>query len=134
MENNKHNPDLTVQWQNGTRVKVKPKRYQVTQKQLQAIMENKLEAILMESPQFDDADQKKAFIKSGNIITLKSTLPDFPSGQIAISKIKRNKTGAIKLINPFGNESPWYQSEKELIDAIDWSWMGKNIITKEYND
>lgn len=132
MENNKDKPDLTVQWQNGTRLTVKPRRYQVTEKQLQAIMENKLEAILAESPQFDNADQKKAFIKPGNIITLKDQLPNFPMGQIAIAKIKRDKTGAIKLINPFGTESPWYQSEKELIDAIDWVWMGKNIITKEY--
>jgi hypothetical protein len=134
MENNKHNPDLTVQWKNGTSVKVKPKRYQVTQKQLQAIMENKLEAILTKSPQFDNADQKKAFIKPGNIITFKGVLPEFPTGQIAIAKMKRDKTGAIKLINPFGTESPWYQSEQDLIDAIDWEWMGKNIITKEYND
>jgi hypothetical protein len=133
MENNKQ-PSLTIKQKDGLTVKIsqKQRRYQVTEKQLMAIMENKLEAILTESMTFDSAEQKKAFIKPGNIITLKDPLPNFPVGQIAIDKIKRGKTGAIKLINPFGTESPWYQSEQELIDAIDWVWMEKNIITKEY--
>jgi hypothetical protein len=133
MENNKQT-GLNIKQKDGLKVKIsqKQRRYQVTEKQLLAIMENKLEAILTKSPQFDDADQKKAFIKPGNIITLIDPLPDFPVGQIAIDKIKRGKNGAIKLINPFGTESPWFQSEQELIDAIDWVWMGKNIITKEY--
>jgi hypothetical protein len=97
-------------------------------------MENKLEAILTEALTFDSEEQKKAYLKPGNIITFKHKLPDFPSGQIAISKIKRDKSGAIKLINPFGTESPWYQSQQELINAIDWDWMAKNIIIKEYNE
>ena len=132
MENNENNPDLSIQWKNGTKVKIRPRRYQITKKQLQAIMENKLDGILNESMKFDTDEQKRDFIKSGNIITFKKALPNFPNKQIAISKIKREKSGAIKLINPFGTESPWFKSEQELIDGIDWEWMANNIITKEY--
>jgi hypothetical protein len=107
MENNKQ-LGLNIKQKDGLKVKIsqKQRRYQVTEKQLLAIMENKLEAILTESKTFDSDEEKKAFIKVGNIITFKEPLPAFPSGQIAISKIKRDKSGAIKLINHFGTESP----------------------------
>ena len=95
-------------------------------------MENKLDGIINYSMKFETDEQKRDFIKSGNIITFRKALPDLPNKQIAISKIKRDKSGAIKITNPFGTESPWFQSEQELIDAIDWEWMSNNIITKEY--
>jgi hypothetical protein len=133
MENNKQ-PSLTIKQKDGLAIiiKQKPKRYQVTEKQLQAILQKRIESKLTESLSFSTDEEKRAFIKVGNIITFKDPLPGFPRGQIAVAKIKRDKSGAIKLINPFGTESPWYQSEKDLMDAIDWSWMASNIITKEY--
>lgn len=133
MENNKRS--LTIKQKDGlaVTVKQKPKRYQVTEKQLQTILEKRIEAKLNESLSFSTDQEKRAFIKVGNILTFKDPLPGFPTGQIAIAKIQRTKSGAIKIINPFGTESPWYQSEQELIDAIDWDWMTQNIITKEYD-
>ena len=133
MENN-NQLDLTIKQKDGLAVivKQKPKRYQVTEKQLQTILEKRIEAKLNESLSFSTDQEKRTFIKVGNIITFKDPLPGFPRGQIAIAKIQRTKSGAIKIINPFGKESPWYQSEKDLIDAIDWEWMAENIITKEY--
>ena len=133
MVNNKQ-LGLTIKKKDGLviTVKQKPKRYQVTEKQLQAILEKRIESKLTEELSFKTNEEKRAFIKSGNILTFKDPLPGFPRGQIAIAKIQRNKSGAIKIINPFGTESPWYQSEKDLIDAIDWKWMAENIITKEY--
>jgi hypothetical protein len=132
MENNKRS--LTIKQKDGLAIiiKQKPKRYQVTEKQLQAILQKRIESKLTESLSFSTDEEKRAFIKVGNILTFKDPLPGFPRGQIAIAKIQRNKSGAIKIINPFGTESPWYQSEQELIDAIDWKWMAENIITKEY--
>lgn len=132
MENNKRS--LTIKQKDGLAIiiKQKPKRYQVTEKQLQAILQKRIESKLTESLSFNTDEEKRAFIKVGNIITFKDPLPGFPRGQIAVAKIKRDKSGAIKLINPFGTESPWYQSEKDLVDAIDWQWISKNIITKEY--
>ena len=133
MENNKQ-LDLTIKQKNGLAVivKQKTKRYQLTEKQLQAILQKRIEYKLTEALSFNTDEQKRAFIQVGNIITFKDPLPGFPKGQIAIAKIQRTKSGAIKIINPFGTESPWYKSEKNLIDAIDWKWMAKNIITKEY--
>ena len=133
MENNKQT-GLNIKQKDGLAViiKQKPKRYQVTEKQLQAILQKRIESKLTESLSFNTDEEKRAFIKVGNIITFKDPLPGFPRGQIAVAKIKRDKSGAIKLINPFGTESPWYQSEKDLMDAIDWQWISKNIITKEY--
>ena len=132
MENNKRS--LTIKQKDGLAViiKQKPKRYQVTEKQLQAILQKRIEYKLTEALSFNTDEQKRAFIQVGNIITFKDPLPGFPRGQIAIAKIQRTKSGAIKIINPFGTESPWYKSEQELIDAIDWKWMAENIITKEY--
>lgn len=133
MENNKQT-GLTIKQKDGLviTVKQKPKRYQVTEKQLQAILENRIESKLTEELSFKTNEEKRAFIKSGNILTFKDPLPGFPRGQIAVAKIQRTKSGAINIINPFGTESPWYKSEKDLIDAIDWEWMAENIITKEY--
>jgi hypothetical protein len=133
MENNKRS--LTIKQKNGLAIiiKQKPKRYQVTEKQLQAILQKRIESKLTESLSFSTDEEKRAFIEVGNIITFKDPLPGFQTGQIAIAKIQRTKSGAIKIINPFGTESPWYQSEKDLIDAIDWDWMTQNIITKEYD-
>jgi hypothetical protein len=132
MENNKRS--LTIKQKDGLAVTVKQKhkRYQVTEKQLQTILEKRIEAKLNESLSFSTDQEKRAFIKVSNIITFKDPLPGFPRGQIAIAKIQRTKSGAIKLTNPFGTDSPWYKSEKDLIDAIDWKWMAENIITKEY--
>jgi hypothetical protein len=59
MENNKQSGS-TIKQKDGLAVKIKQKRYQVTEKQLLAIMENKLEAILTESTTFDSDEQKKA--------------------------------------------------------------------------
>jgi hypothetical protein len=133
MENNKQ-PSLTIKQKDGLAIiiKQKPKRYQVTEKQLQAILQKRIESKLTESLSFSTDEEKRAFIKSGNILTFNDPIPGFPTGQIAIAKIQRTKSGAIKLTNPFGTDSPWYQSEKDLIDAIDWKWMAENIITKEY--
>ena len=133
MENNKQ-LDLTIKQKDGlaVTVKQKPKRYQVTEKQLQAILQKRIESKLTESLSFTTDEEKRAFIQVGNILTFKDPLPDFPRGQIAIAKIQRTKSGAIKIINPFGTESPWYKSELELLNAIDWEWMAQNIITKEY--
>jgi hypothetical protein len=108
----------------------KRKRYIVTEDQLKTYLETKIENKLAESISFDTDEDKLAFIKPGNIITFKNKLPGLPVGQIAISKIQRNKSGAIKLINPFGTETPWFSSEEELLQAIDWQWMLQNIILK----
>jgi hypothetical protein len=108
--------------------KTKKKRYQVTEQQFQAVLESKIETQLRESLSFNSIEEKAAFLKPGNIVTFKNKLPGFPKGQIAIAKVERNQSGAIKLINPFGTESPWYASEHELIKAIDWDWMKQNII------
>jgi len=108
--------------------KTRKKRYQVTEQQFQAVLERKIETQLRESLSFNSIEEKAAFLKPGNIVTFKHKLPGFPKGQIAIAKVQRNRSGAIKLINPFGTESPWYASEHELIEAIDWEWMQQNII------
>jgi hypothetical protein len=133
MENNKQT-GLTIKQKDGLAIviKQKPKRYQVTEKQLQAILQKRIEYKLTEALSFNTDEQKRAFIQVGNIITFKDPLPGFPRGQIAIAKIQRTKSGAIKIINPFGTESPWYKSEIEFLNAIDWDWMTQNIITKEY--
>jgi hypothetical protein len=113
---------------------LKRKRYKVTEDQFKSILQKRIETKLLESILFSSDKEKLAFIKPGNIITFKDKLPGIPKGQIAINKIKRTKSGAIKLINPFGTESPWYQSEQELLNAINWDWMSENIITKYYHD
>lgn len=111
---------------------LKRKRYKVTEEQFQSLLERRIETKLTESLSFSNDQEKLAFIKPGNILTFKDKLPGFPRGQIAIGKIRRTKTGAIQLINPFGTESPWFSSEAELISRIDWDWMTQNIIVKEY--
>jgi hypothetical protein len=111
---------------------LKRKRYKVTEDQFQSLLERRIENKLIESLSFSSDQEKLAFIKPGNILTFKDKLPGFPRGQIAISKIRRTKTGAIQLINPFGTESPWFNSETELLSMIDWEWMANNIIVREY--
>lgn len=125
-------PEIKLGLDNGTEVTIKRKRYQVTEEQFKAILEKRIEVKLTESLSFNSDEEKRAFIKPGNIITFKDKLPGFARGQIAISKIQRTKSGAIKLINMFGSETPWFGSESELLKAIDWDWMANNIITKEY--
>lgn len=125
-------PEIKLGWDNGTEVTIKRKRYQVTEEQFQAILEKRIETKLTESLSFNTDEEKRTFIKPGNIITFKDKLPGFARGQIAIAKIQRTKSGAIKLINMFGSETPWFGSESELLKAIDWDWMSNNIITKEY--
>ena len=128
---NPNPPNIKLGWENGTEVTIKRKRYKVTEEQFQAILERKIEKKLMESLSFNTNEEKRAFIKPGNIITFKDKLPGFPKGQIAIAKIQRTKSGAIKLINMFGSETPWFGSESELFQAIDWEWMQQNIIMKD---
>jgi hypothetical protein len=128
---NPNPPVVKLGWENGTEVTIKRKRYQVTEQQFQEILEKRIETKLTESLTFSTDDEKRAFIIPGNIITFKDKLPGFPRGQIAIAKIKRTKSGAIKIINPFGTESPLFNSEAELFQAIDWEWMQKNIIIKD---
>jgi hypothetical protein len=111
---------------------LKRKRYKVTEEQFQSLLERRIETKLTESFSFSSDQEKLTFIKPGNIVTFKDKLPGFPRGQIAISKIRRTKNGAIQLINPFNTESPWFCSEAELLAKIDWEWMEKNIIVKEY--
>ena len=130
---NPNPPDIKLGWENGTELTIKRKRYHVTEEQFQAILEKRIETKLTESLSFNTDEEKRAFIKPGNIITFKDKLPGFARGQIAIAKIQRTKSGAIKLINMFGSETPWFGSESELLKAIDWDWMANNIITKEYD-
>jgi hypothetical protein len=133
-ENNTANPsppEVKQGWNNGTEVTIKRKRYQVTEEQFQDILERKIEKKLTESLSFKTDEEKLAFIKPGNILTFKTKLPGFPMGQIAIAKIQRTKAGKIKLTNPFGTETPWFESETELVEAVDWDWMQKNIITRD---
>ena len=133
-ENNTTNPsppEIKLGWDNGTEVTIKRKRYQVTEEQFQAILEKKIEKKLTESLSFNTDEEKLAFIKPGNILTFKTKLPGFPRGQIAVAKIQRTKSGAIKITNPFGTETPWFGSEAELFQAIDWEWMQQNIIMKD---
>lgn len=113
---------------------LKRKRYKVTEEQFQSLLERRIETKLSEALSFSSDKEKLAFIKPGNVVTFNEDikLPGFPRGQIAISKIRRTKSGAIQLINPFGTESPWFSSESELLSRIDWNWMAKNIIVKEY--
>ncbi len=128
--------DLTIKQKDGLAVTVKQKpklkRYQVTEKQLQAILQKRIESKLTESLSFSTDEEKRAFLKPGNIITFKYKLPGIPNKQIAIAKIQRTKSGAIKLINSFNSETTWFANESELLDAIDFEWMENNIITKEY--
>lgn len=128
---NPNPPDVKLGWERGTKDTIKRKRYQVTEQQFHAMLEKRIEAKLTETLTFSTDDEKRAIIIPGNIITFKGKLPGFPRGQIAIAKIKRHKSGAIKIINPFGTESPWFGSETELFQAIDWEWMQKNIIIKD---
>jgi hypothetical protein len=133
-ENNSTNsspPEVKLGWNNGTEVTIKRKRYQVTEEQFQAILERKIEKKLTESLSFKTDEEKLAFIKPGAILTFKTKLPGFPMGQIAIAKIQRTKAGKIKLTNPFGTETPWFESQEELLSKIDWRWMQQNIITKD---
>ena len=133
-ENNSTNsspPEVKLGWKNGTEVTIKRKRYQVTEEQFQAILESKIEKKLSESLSFKTEEEKLAFIKPGNILTFKTKLPGFPMGQIAIAKIQRTKAGKIKLTNPFGTETPWFESDAELLQSVDWDWMQENIITKD---
>ena len=133
-ENNTSNnsPEVKLHWDKNKRVAIRQKIYRVTEKQLQKILERKIEARLAEGLSFKTDDEKRAFLKPGNIITFKDKLPGFPNKQIAIAKIQRTKSGAIKLINSFGSETPWFSNESELLDSIDFEWMQNNIITKEY--
>jgi hypothetical protein len=133
-ENNTANsspPEVKLGWNNGTEVTIKRKRYQVTEEQFQAILERKIEKKLTESLSFQTDEEKLAFIKPGAILTFKTKIPGFQMGQIAIAKIQRTKAGKIKLTNPFGTETPWFESDAELLQSVDWDWMQQNIITKD---
>ena len=116
--------------ENGTEVIKKRKLYKITQEQFQTILEGRIEKKISESLSFKSDEDKIAFIKPGNILTFKTKLPGFPMGQIAIAKIHKSKAGKIKLSNSFGTETPWFASKTELLQAVDWDWMQKNIIMK----
>ncbi len=117
-------------WKYRTVGALKQKRYQITENQLQFILEKQINKKNTQFPSLNSYEEKLAFIKPGNILTFKTKLPGFPMCQIAIAKIQRSKSGKIKLTNPFGTETPWFDSEAELIQALDWNWMKQNIITK----
>lgn len=82
----------------------------------------------MESVSFKTEEEKRAFLKPGNIITLKDKILELPQSQIAIGKIHRTKSGAVKITNPLGTESYLFASEEALVNAVDWDWMQQNII------
>jgi putative aminopeptidase FrvX len=124
-------PEITLGWDQGRKVTIGEKRYQVTESQFQELIEHRLEAMLFETISFESDEAKRDFIQPGNILTFKNPIPGFPSGQIAIAKILRDKLGVIQLTNSFGTHTPWFGSEQELIEAIDWEWMQQNIIMKQ---
>lgn len=82
--------------------------------------------VLREGLSFASDEAKRNFIKVGHVLTFKNRLPGLSSFQVAIADIKQSKAGQIKIINPFGNETPWFNSMQELLDAIDWVWMEQN--------
>ncbi|MCC7303066.1 MAG: hypothetical protein IT233_10535 [Bacteroidia bacterium] len=76
---------------------------------------------------YDTREKRIKAIKKGNIITFKK--PFYPRGtsepsriQIAITGIRKEKSGAIKL-EGFGHDSDWYKSMDDLLNAINWEWM-----------
>lgn len=76
---------------------------------------------------YDTNEKKLKAIRKGSILTFKE--PFYPKGtanggytQIAVTGIRKEKSGAIKLIG-FGHDSPWYENENQLIEALDWEWM-----------
>lgn len=123
-------PETTLDWGNGTKVNIKQKRSQVSEMQFQALLEKRIEEKYSEALSFKTDEEKRAYVKPGSILTFKSKMPGFPQGQVAIAKIERSKSGEIKIINPFGTETPWFASEEELFQAVDREWMSKNIILK----
>jgi hypothetical protein len=123
-------PETTLNWGNGTKVSIKQRPYQVTEEQFQALLEKRIEEKYTESYSYDTDENKQAFVMPGNILTFKDKMPGFPKGQVAIAKIERSKYGAIKITNPFGIETPWFATEEELFQAVDWEWMSKKIILK----
>ena len=130
-ESKTYPPEITLGWDQGRKVTIRQKRYQVTESQFQELIEHRLEAMLSESVSFGSDEAKRDFIQPGNVLTFKNLIPGFPSGQIAIAKILRDKSGAIQLTNSFGTQTPWFGSEQELFEAIDWEWMQQNIIMKQ---
>jgi hypothetical protein len=84
----KINPtEITLGWDQGRKVTIRQKRYQVTESQFQELIEHRLEAMLSETISFETDEAKRDFIQPGNILTFKKPIPGFPSGQIAIASI-----------------------------------------------
>lgn len=63
--------------------------------------------------------QKEAFIrKKRNIVTFKN------GKQVITAGVTRDRpTGAVQLDGEFGYTSKWYNSMKDLLDAVDWAKM-----------
>mgnify|MGYP001563009726 CR=1 FL=1 len=65
--------------------------------------------------------------KKGNLLTFKTPITwkgESKKQIINYGLEKDRKAGAVKIIG-FGYDSPWYNSMKELIDAMDWEQMAK---------
>lgn len=79
-----------------------------------------------------DSEKKQILVlkKKGNIITFKYPFPSGNDGlkkQILVTGFKTDrKTGAVKIIGR-AYDSKWYKNINQMIDAVNWYWMAKNI-------
>lgn len=81
---------------------------------------------LLEAKKLYDTDKKKKnAIKKGNIITFKKAF--YPQGknikQIHITGIRKNKKAGTFSLEGRTGDTPFFNSDKELFDLIDWDWM-----------
>ncbi|MFZ5552490.1 MAG: hypothetical protein ACOZCO_05185 [Bacteroidota bacterium] len=73
-------------------------------------------------------EEKIAVVKKkDNIITFKErwAYGNGSATQIIVQRLKKTKSGAVKIEGRF-YDSPWYESMKELLSAIDWDFMRRN--------
>lgn len=125
----KQHSGLTV----GIKPKNKPKRYQVTEKQLKAVLEKSILDKLAKPQQFNTYEKKLDYIQSLNTLVFKEELPNFPRSYFTLTKIKYTEDGRVKLINSHGAETAWFRSMDHLMGEIDWEWLESNLTTKEYD-
>jgi hypothetical protein len=98
------------------------------------------ESVNEASNRYDNDSKKAKFIrKKGNIITFKKPFgPTSDSHKQIISygvDKRRGKVnnGSIKIIGR-AYDTPWFASEKDLYDAIDWDWMENAHLGESVNE
>lgn len=83
----------------------------------------------------DDKGRLKFLGKKGNVITFKKPFK-MQDSKLSPDMMKKNKSGMVSQVVASelkGNQiigtlysTPKFKSEKELLDAVNWQWMGKN--------